>query len=337
MLKIATIITRSKSEIADKKKILKSHDLIFKGGSRLLVLQFQLVMLRLIALLAISFLTENYDLARLLNNMWLHDFCLNHAPSSPWQLYYQSLVCGAPFPANNFAVGLKRSGLIHLMVVSGGHLLLIENLFQRCLFQKRLRVLVYAALFIYVLMTKGQPPAVRAFFAILISDLNKSLKLYWPQHHQVLTAGLLCLSLFPNWFSSLSFLLSWLASLGLSLTTNSLKSALVFIIMFPALLPLQAPHPLSVLCNMIIAPLINLLLFPLTSLTFLVHWVTVLTDRLWELLFQFSLAAAQWLPPLIPATGITVTNLWIYLILIHLLAHGRQILGGRQDQCQAQT
>ena len=62
---------------------------------------------------------------------FFHQRCLSFAPDSTWKPAYQALVCGANFPAGPMFNSLKLTTLLHLAVVSGAHLLLLELIVRR--------------------------------------------------------------------------------------------------------------------------------------------------------------------------------------------------------------
>ena len=56
---------------------------------------------------------------------FLHTKCESLTPSSNYQDFYKALVCGTDLPSSQLKEYFKMSGLLHLIVVSGSHLIFI--------------------------------------------------------------------------------------------------------------------------------------------------------------------------------------------------------------------
>ena len=221
-----------------------------------------------------------------------HEFCLQASPTSPWQPLYQALVCGANL-SGDFTEALRRTSLLHVAIVSGSHLVLLEVLLHKVIPEKiRPLKLTLALLFIFCLLTGWQAPAVRSFVTLCLQRWNHQKRLHWTGPQMTFFSGIFTWILFPQWFFSYSFLLSWGASLSLCLVPDSIhlrflqqwKTHLfVYVLLLPLLLPFGGVHPLSILCNWLIGPLFSALFFPLSLIAFLCPWVTPITDFIWQL------------------------------------------------------
>lgn len=283
----------------------------------------------------------------------LHRRCLNSAPLSQWQPEYQALVCGSRLPPSQLSESLRTTSLLHLAVVSGSHLYVLHFLFNyvyqflfftlKSVFRSsQLRVspskpfsiqasIALIAMGLYCLFTDLQPPVVRAFVALLIENLNHRFNLFWNGTYRTFVSGLATWAIFPNWIHSLSFCLSWAAGLALSLSrTVSRRSlvqhAVIYIVLMPVLICFAPTHPVGILCNWIIGPVIGAMLFPICLLAFAFPFIVSFTDGCWQTLSYVLVFIAHWIPDLSGSlsTKTPLRWLWCYLWLLHSCFHFRQ-------------
>ena len=101
--------------------------------------------------------------------------CLLHAPSSPWEEYYRAVVCGVSLEPSIEKSLLVDLGLIHIIVVSGSHLVFLSRILKEGM---KLSWGTFIFLLIFVAMTGMEPPVVRAFVSLTLSLLVKRFKLF---------------------------------------------------------------------------------------------------------------------------------------------------------------
>lgn len=131
---------------------------------------------------------------------------------------------------------LKSAGLIHIVVASGFNALIVGNLVLRIShpFRKTTSIVIFSFLMsTYVLATGFQIPIIRAAimtFGTVLAQLRGEYKqsFWW----LILSAYVLLLYK-PQWLFSMSFQLSFAASLGIILCGDGLKR---FFIMVPSIL-----------------------------------------------------------------------------------------------------
>ena len=58
--------------------------------------------------------------------------------------------------------------------------------------------------------------------------------------------------------------------------------AVIYLSLFPVLIPLSPPHPLSIASNVILAPVLSVVLFPITLVGYLLPSLTSSTDAIWR-------------------------------------------------------
>ena len=269
-----------------------------------------------------------------------HQRCLSFAPDSTWKPAYQALVCGAKFPSGPMFNSLKLTTLLHLAVVSGAHLLLLELIVRRIFNHLGInRGLIGVTLFAYCLATNLQAPVVRAFASWGLTGFSKKQKFFWTGPQITLLAGILTWAIFPQWISSYSFLLSWGASLGISLSFSKAKksffqslykNAAIYLLLFPILAPISPPHPAGILCNWLLAPFIGALLFPLCLLGFVIPGSHLVLDYFWQAL-SVVIQNVSSVITIVPAYGyVPRIYLWLYLWIVHYFIHFHRISNARK-------
>lgn len=201
---------------------------------------------------------------------------------------YKSLVCGKRLAFGQIKELFIQGGLIHLTVVSGAHLLFLEKFWKKIPLPVFLKTHgLFAVLILYALASNLYPPVVRALFSFFLFRLSHSLKLFWKAHFITLLSGFLCLIYQPSWVSSFSLQLSLLASFFQNVSKSSIKKCFfTYLFILPIVNRWQALHPITVLINWTVAPLISSLLFPLSFISPFVPHFYILTDFLWETTFS---------------------------------------------------
>lgn len=253
---------------------------------------------------------------------YLHQSCLNFTPESSYSEIYASLVCGKSLVSHEFSQNLKNLGIYHVIVVSGSHLIFLSVLIEKLFYWQRLRKLRYAAfpiLLLYSLATGAEPPVIRALISISINRLQEQKKLFWNQSEVIFISLLICLCMSQSWQTSYSLLLSYVASLILSLVgdKNALsKNLWIYILILPFLLPLSAPSPLSFLTNMTLTPFIGAVLFPLSFLSFVIPYFHHLVDPLWKIFLGLCSIVGPELSNLNPI-AIPLNILWVAAIIMN--------------------
>ncbi len=266
----------------------------------------------LILALVALILGQCLELKRLLKpaSAALHKFCLLKSPESAYSELYKGIVCAASLEYGTHRLELlKWSGLLHLVVVSGSHLHLLKSQFQLISLglKKLLIFFCHSILFtktsvelpqkfsifclssfliFYALVCKLDPPIVRALFGLGVAALTPRLSLGWSGAHQACYASLLGGLVFPEFKFSLSYQLSCMASLAISMKAISASSQqlLLSLILAPLLMPLGGLSWVSLPMNLILGPLIGGILFPISLISFIFKGFTPLSDFIWSLL-----------------------------------------------------
>jgi len=262
----------------------------------------------------------------------LHTVCLSHTPSSRYAALYAAIVCGKPPTTLPEALtSLRSAGLIHFIVVSGAHLLFVSQiigfLLQKILFwtsQSFASSVKFACLASFVAMTNFQIPVVRAFLLQSLGSTFGANSRFLSPSVQVALTGLATICLFSTKTSLSSLWLSWAASLVLvfPFKNSSLlkRQCFLFTVMTPLLLQYTTPHPISIVFNLILGPVLSLILLPVCLLSFLLPPFTFVGDWLWSVLILICSMGPESGPQ---STSYNLPGLFCfsYLATLHLIAY----------------
>lgn len=281
------------------------------------------------AMVRFSFLDVLHPVA-----LFFHQSCLNFSPPnviSSQEL--NALVCGQDFLSLADSQIYIVSGLIHLFVVSGSHLVLIERTLSK-LENKfyALSGLTHLILMVYILVCNLNPPIVRSYLFIVVLALSKKYFLHIKNHNALLAASLIGLILQPQWIMSLSYQMSWIAGLTLIYIDEIykkshllIKNFLFYLHFYLTMLFLGLPQIVTVIISTVLSPILEYVLFPLAFLVFLWADLSVLFDFLIQILKlslnQFELHAFV---RNFDAYQVVMIN-WILIFGLHFFIHIRKI------------
>jgi predicted membrane metal-binding protein len=239
-----------------------------------------------------------------------------------------SLVCGQKVNDQNHLKTLQKTGLIHIFVVSGGHLILLSELSAHLRWPWSLRFLF---LTFFTLFTGFQVPCVRSLFQFLMSELLIFSKHHLRADQKVFFSGLFILLIFSEHVSSLSLQLSWGAALALAINLQLMRrrsfiaktlmgSILVYMMMYPLLSPIAGLHPLSIAWNISLGTVMTVVLFPLCGLAVFNNWALWLLETVMPFLWDL-LNGAKLMTSAFPAIPWKIIYGWVWLLSWHALAH----------------
>lgn len=242
----------------------------------------------------------------------LHRACMGWTQLQGLSSVYGGLFCGSTNidgPTKNLFLS---TGLYHLLVVSGAHLVFLENGLDRVLKgHERTKLSVF---FVFALVCQLNPPILRALFSQGMRLASSRNHLFLSDETRILSSGLLCLILFPQWVHSTSLILSWTASLALNYKSSPwAKHGIVAIYLLPWTQTLSAA---SILNNFLFSFAFELFLFPASFLLFMTPGSRPLANGLWELMAQILERLPQVTSTLHPPPAV---NYWPYVFIFHLL------------------
>ena len=253
---------------------------------------------------------------------FLHEWCLQKIQTEN-QIIYSALLCGEKLPEGEIKNTFISLGIIHLMVISGAHLIFLEKAWSILPAFRLKKLLLVLFLLTYSMSAGLNPPVLRALFSLLLARINKQLKLFWSPYLRVHISGLLCLLCQTSWFHSLSLQLSWIASLGMSnhRIPRLQSCTLTFLLILPIVSSWGGVHPFSIIINWLLTPLAGGILLPLSLLTIPFPFLLPFTNTLWN---QF-LKIMKLLEPLVENNKVTLSwslnsfQVWIYICIMFVL------------------
>ncbi len=240
--------------------------------------------------------------------------------------WISAVVCGKTPAQNSEYRLLQMSGLLHLVVVSGSHLVFVEQIlsiaFERFKWRMVAKTFVLSA---FALMTGFQAPVVRALCSQLLNHFQSSNKLFWSPPAVTLFAGIITLTIAPAWWKSISLQLSWVAALCLQIPTQNeswgrkIKQQLyIFVLMFPLLMQFAPPHPVSILYNLAVAPFLGVVMFPASAAAMLFPDALGFVDIVWSWFFGFLEVSIPRSGTLEPIKFGSLLLIWAYVFGINI-------------------
>lgn len=238
-----------------------------------------------------------------------------------------SLLCGQKITDENLRQKLQQTSLIHIFVISGSHLILFDQLLGTLRIPLFLR---FAFLLLYSLATGWQPPAVRALCGLLLLALLRWRGWPFASDQRVLLTGMTVLATFPEWWESRSLIMSWCASLALctpslfrlqlSLPRLFWGQVAIFILMTPPLWGFGNLHPLGLVYNLLLGPVVSFILLPLAIVAVILPASSPLFDFLLGLFTEGLHRVSD--PIQLPSgTAVSIPLLWGWVFGVHLLFH----------------
>ncbi len=270
----------------------------------------------------------------------VHQLCIDQIPlNSNFQAELKALVCAENFTTLSATKTYAASGLIHLFVVSGAHLILIERILHFLTHKfKWSRPVVFSCLFAYAFICDLNAPVCRALVSFALNQYLYSKNIGWPTVTRSLVIGLLTLLLNPAWASSLSLQMSWLAAFATSVGADFLKTKNIFfrqlvffLLLYPTLMFMQTPSLSTILFNLFFAPVLEYILFPLALLTCLLHPFYILFDLLLGFFNRLlHLLEAEYNPSVTTAPIGWVLIIWILIFGLHFATHAYYVHRNRR-------
>lgn len=239
----------------------------------------------------------------------------------------RALLCGEKITDLHLQENLQRTSLIHIFVISGSHLLLLDELLSILRIPLSVRFVLF---FFYSLVAGWQAPVVRALLSLTVRAGLRWRAVHVPNDLAVLMTGLGTLILFPTWWQSLSLQMSWCAALALcwggllrvrsSLMKTLLAQFAVFFLMTAPLWGFGSLHPLGIIFNLFLAPVVAYVLLPLSALAIFCSLGVTVFDFVMEV---FSLVMPLLAEPVnfVRGSPPPVGWLWAWIFAWHSLMH----------------
>lgn len=254
-------------------------------------------------------------------------FCQSRAPiDSKYKEVYQALVCGSSPKPTPFIQDIKQIGLYHLLVVSGSHLVFLESVLVYIFsgWGRWGQIIIFANLLMFTFVSGMQPPIFRALINFMLHKLSDETKLYWRPHQSTFFAGLVTLLIKPDWLLSISFMLSWAASLLVSSTSQKglYKHLVIFLGLSPLLYSMQEQSPITCFSNFLFSLILGAIFFPLSLITLVFNQLAPIVDLFWgaievvihQIANELQSASAE-------PRDFTYFWLWVYLFALQYFFH----------------
>jgi predicted membrane metal-binding protein len=268
-----------------------------------------------------------------------HYFCLLSLPNTVENLSsLETLVCGKNMQDPALQLLLTQSSLIHIFIVSGSHFIFLHKILARLMGKS---LLAFIPLGLYAMITLCQPPSVRSLLFLMLIEISNRKKLFLSPLILVFISTLLSVAIFPQWIYSRSFLMSVLAALSMAMASEFLNhkknhleklfltQCFLYLVMGFCLWGFSALHPLTILLNVTLGPLIGGLLFPLGLFVVVCPWLGGVFDVLLNSLFWILQKTQELLQAESLATPLGILWQWLFfwgllLISYHVaVAHRR--------------
>jgi competence protein ComEC len=193
-------------------------------------------------------------------------------------------------------------------------------------------------------MTGASPPVLRAFISWCLGHFSKRERWNWTRAQTLTVSGFATIPFCKDQWGLCSLGLGWIAALALGFSTNKIdkqkevlshasfkEKALrwrsrvwhlcrmnfcVYVAVIPALMPLGVPSSFSIFANLIFAPVMGLILFPVSLAAFMWEGFVRLADGAWTASLWLVSSAAQITPD--AWEKVNLSPLWLtpYIFLL---------------------
>jgi ComEC/Rec2-related protein len=266
----------------------------------------------------------------------LHHICVSRCPVGAQTELYSAIVCGSKLETWTLRNTFVRTGLIHLLVVSGSHLVFLEEFLLKITpnrkFPRATLAISFLLLLLFSLVTLLQPPVLRSFLSWLATRISGHYQLNWSRLSILTGAGAATLMFCRTKADVLSLGLSWTAAVALHFASTMRKRKLksisdklidslrthvtAYSLLWVPLVSITVPHPASILCNLVLAPVVGAILFPVSMLALIVPALSSWTDLLWDWsLFLIESISSQLSAP-VPGAAIPASWTIVYIGLL---------------------
>lgn len=240
----------------------------------------------------------------------LHHYCQSRFAGLEFAPLGAALVCGENLDPGPWRQTFLNLNLYHVLVVSGAHLVLLSSLLEHLPVSKQRRqYLIPTLLLVFAFMTGLEAPLLRAF---IFQRLQLSERR--PPAINLMLSYLLCLMIEPRWIHQPSLHLSLMAGVALQWNPRALAQAIyVPLFLTPLLLPLGLPSLPGFAVGFLLAPLLEMVLFPCLG----VIAVIPVLGKPFETPMALLMEGLGWLAGVLPAGFPTqqllgAQQMWLY-------------------------
>ena len=204
--------------------------------------------------------------------------------------YLYALILGeVDYIDNDVYKEYQANGTTHLFAVSGMHIsalaLLLQVIFKKLKINEYfVEIIIVLFLFFYMFLVGFTPSVLRGGLLYIFLLLNRKSNLKLNTINALYLLFLFLIIINPFYIYNLGFIYSFLTSFGLILFSKKITgnylvklikiSAIAFLFSFPVTIyNFYEINLLTILNNVIIVPLVTVILFPLTLITFIIPFI----------------------------------------------------------------
>ena len=245
---------------------------------------------------------------------------------------------------DNILESYRQNGISHLFSISGMHISLFASIILYVL--KRISysnyynyIMVILFLTIYTLLVGSSPSIIRSLIMYILFSLNKVLNLKIKNIDIMCLVLIIMLLINPYYLYNISFQYSYLISFTLVLFSYKLKnirnnfkksiyiSFISFIISFPiCIYNFYQVNILSIFLNLIVIPLVNIFIFPLALISFLIPYMSYILSIFTNILQNISLIIYNNNLGIITFAKPSILLIIIYYIFIYLYLYNHKVI-----------
>ena len=245
---------------------------------------------------------------------------------------------------DNIIESYRQNGISHLFSISGMHISLFASIILYVL--KRISynnyynyTVVILFLTIYTLLVGSSPSVIRSLIMYILFSLNKVLNL------KIKSIDIMCLVLIimllinPYYLYNISFQYSYIISFTLVLFSYKLKriknnfkkslyiSFVSFLISFPiCIYNFYQINILSIFLNLLVIPLVNIIIFPLSLISYIIPYMSYILSIFTNILQNISLFIYNHNLGVIIFSKPSIYLIIIYYIFIYIYLYNSKII-----------
>jgi len=245
---------------------------------------------------------------------------------------------------DNIIESYRQNGISHLFSISGMHISLFASIILYVL--KRISynnfynyTIVIVFLTIYTLLVGSSPSVIRSLIMYILFSINKIFNLKIKNIDIMCLVLIIMLLINPYYLYNISFQYSYIISFTLVLfsykfkkTKNSFKKSIYisfmsFLVSFPiCIYNFYQVNILSIFLNLLVIPLVNIIIFPLSLISFIIPYISYILSIFINILQNISLFIYKYNLGVIAFSKPSVSIIIIYYIFIYLYLYNSKII-----------